>query len=319
MMKDVSLNEIRVSRAFETQIPPLLPDEFRQLEENILEEGCVINPLVTWNGVIVDGHNRYRILMNHPEIPFHVFERDFFDENEAVAWICRNQLGRRNLSSGQRKYLIGKQYAAEKLTLGGARNVKTEKPAAGEPDEEISNTQNGYLKNNERTCDRIARENHVGHNYVQRAEKYAQGVDSAEEVSPGIRQKILSGELKPTAREIVEVARAADIPERKKRVRELTSPEPKAPKKPKNSISRIKDISNHMESRADSSAAGNVVDEQAAIDELTDAWLTFHTRWEACFELNGMSGKKLRKSICSLAEKGIRYLKEKEEEANEDN
>ena len=85
-MRKVHLDEIIVKPLYESQIPPLLPDEFKQLEDNILDEGCVINPIVTWNGVIVDGHNRYRVLRKHPEIPFHIFERDFFDENEAMAF-----------------------------------------------------------------------------------------------------------------------------------------------------------------------------------------------------------------------------------------
>jgi hypothetical protein len=40
-------------------IPALSEDEFRQLEENIPEEGVIISPLIVWNGVIVDGHNRF--------------------------------------------------------------------------------------------------------------------------------------------------------------------------------------------------------------------------------------------------------------------
>lgn len=40
------------------------------------------------------------------------------------------------------------------------------------------------------------------------AEHYAKGLDAAEEAVPGTRQKVLSGEVKPTAAEIASVARA---------------------------------------------------------------------------------------------------------------
>ena len=43
---------------------------------------------------------------------------------------------------------------------------------------------------------------------VFRAEEFAKGVDAAEEAVPGTRQKVLSGEVKPTAAEIASVARA---------------------------------------------------------------------------------------------------------------
>lgn len=103
--------ELRIDPEFEGKIPPLTAEEFQQLENNILADGVVINPIIVWDGVIVDGHNRYRIVSKHPEIQFSTCEKTFADRYEAIAWICKNQLGRRNLTKEQKKYLIGKQYA----------------------------------------------------------------------------------------------------------------------------------------------------------------------------------------------------------------
>ncbi|MCG4604713.1 hypothetical protein L0N24_14565, partial [Faecalibacterium prausnitzii] len=89
-------------------------DEFKQLEENILKEGKLISPLIVWNNTLVDGHNRYAILQKHPEIYFSTMPLRFENREEAIAWICRNQFGRRNLSPEQKRYLLGKQYEAEK-------------------------------------------------------------------------------------------------------------------------------------------------------------------------------------------------------------
>ncbi len=102
--------DLTIDPEFAENIPPLTHEELEQLETNILEEGAVINPLIVWNGVIVDGHNRYRILQKHPEIMFQVYEKDFSDRYEVITWICKNQLGRRNLTEAQKKYLVGKQY-----------------------------------------------------------------------------------------------------------------------------------------------------------------------------------------------------------------
>ena len=101
--------ELRIDPEFEGKIPPLTAEEFQQLENNILADGVVINPIIVWDGVIVDGHNRYRIVSKHPEIQFSTCEKTFSDRYEAIAWICKNQLGRRNLTKEQKKYLIGKQ------------------------------------------------------------------------------------------------------------------------------------------------------------------------------------------------------------------
>ena len=106
---------------FASKIPSLREEELKQLEENILADGVVINPLIVWNGIIVDGHNRYRILQQHPEIQFTIYEKEFTDRYAVIAWICKNQLGRRNLTSQQFKYLMGQQYKAEKIAYGGDR------------------------------------------------------------------------------------------------------------------------------------------------------------------------------------------------------
>ena len=36
--------QLKIDREFESKIPPLTAEEFRQLEENIVTDGVVINP-----------------------------------------------------------------------------------------------------------------------------------------------------------------------------------------------------------------------------------------------------------------------------------
>ena len=97
--------ELVIDPEFADKIPPLTEEEYRLLEENILADGKIISPLITWNGIIVDGHNRYRILQAHPEIPYETMEMEFSDRYAVIVWICRNQLGRRNLTDEQKKFL----------------------------------------------------------------------------------------------------------------------------------------------------------------------------------------------------------------------
>ena len=113
---------LRIDPEFESKIPPLTEEEYQLLEENILQDGVVLNPLIVWNGCIVDGHNRFRIIQAHPEIKYTVFEKEFPDRYAAIAWICCNQLGRRNLTPQQKKYLIGQRYEAEKLAMRFSAN-----------------------------------------------------------------------------------------------------------------------------------------------------------------------------------------------------
>ena len=114
---------LKIDPEFQNQIPPLTDDEYKQLEENILKEGKLLSPLIVWNNTLVDGHNRYAILQKHPEIYFSTMPLRFESREEVLAWICKNQLGRRNLTPEQKLFLIGKQYEAEKSSHGEARKV----------------------------------------------------------------------------------------------------------------------------------------------------------------------------------------------------
>ena len=127
---------LKIDPEFQSQIPPLTDDEFKQLEENILKEGKLISPLIVWGNTLVDGHNRYEIVQEHPEISFSTMPLPFESREEVLAWICKNQLGRRNLTPEQKKFLIGKQYSVEHRKPGGNGNnqytVTVEEPVQEE-------------------------------------------------------------------------------------------------------------------------------------------------------------------------------------------
>ena len=88
---------MKIDNEFKNLIPELAPDELLQLEANIKRDGCR-DPLVLWNGVLVDGHNRYDICTRN-DLPFQTIERAFENRSEVIEWIITNQFGRRNLNN----------------------------------------------------------------------------------------------------------------------------------------------------------------------------------------------------------------------------
>lgn len=102
----MKLSQLKIDPEFQSKIPPLQFEEEQQLEQNIIAEGRLLNPIITWNGCILDGHTRYRILKKHGFIKFEVEEIQLANKYEALAWICKNQLGRRNLSPERKKFLL---------------------------------------------------------------------------------------------------------------------------------------------------------------------------------------------------------------------
>lgn len=185
---------LTVDPEFQGKIPPLTDDEYRQLEENILTAGEVYEPIVVWNGIIVDGHNRYKIICSHPEIKWHIREMQFADKWEAFDWMYKNQLGRRNLTDEQRTYLLGKLYEARKQAHGGDRKSS----------DQIGHLIHGRIK------EKIAEEQGVGQGTVQRAEHFAKGIDAIREQEPELAENILTAKKKVNKTDVAKLAKAKE-------------------------------------------------------------------------------------------------------------
>lgn len=188
---------IIVDPEFKALIPPLSPDEYSQLEANILADGCR-DPLVVWAGenVLIDGHNRYEICRKH-DIGFDVVEHEFADRDEAMDWMDANQLGRRNLTRDQFTLLIGRRYNRAK------------KAAGGRADRDFSGAQIDPPK----TADRLATEHGVSPATVKRAGQFAEAVDAIEKAAPGFAATVNAGEA-PARQDVVKAAEVVkQIPE----------------------------------------------------------------------------------------------------------
>lgn len=214
---------LTIDPEFEAKCPPLTEDELSQLEENILEEGLVLMPLIVWNDTIVDGHNRYRIARAHPGIGFRTHEKQFSNRYEALSWICKNQLGRRNLTPMQKKYLVGERYDAEKniTSFNGNQHTLSRESGLGQndPDQKAHGTRT-----------KVAKETNTSESYVKRADQYAKGINAAEEVLPGIKNDLLTGKYKPKETDVAAVARASPEERREKaeQLRVVPEKNPKA-------------------------------------------------------------------------------------------
>ena len=51
-------NTLVTNRVFLSLSVPFEPERERELEESLLQDGCR-EPIITWNGVIIDGYKRY--------------------------------------------------------------------------------------------------------------------------------------------------------------------------------------------------------------------------------------------------------------------
>ena len=165
-MTEKKVCDLTVDPEFRDLIPPLNEEELKLLEESLVADGCE-SPLIVWNGVIVDGHNRYAICRKH-EIPFAIQEKNFSSRDGAMLWMLRNQLGRRNLNNYQRVELVLK---FEPLV----KNAAEQRMMAGKAANPVPTLAQGQTKG--RTRDHLSEAAGVSHGTFAKAKKLVQSAD----------------------------------------------------------------------------------------------------------------------------------------------
>lgn len=119
--------ELKINKEFYDLIPNLSREEASSLIKSLRKEGCR-HPIITWKGMIIDGHNRYAIC-KRLGIEFESVEKDDLeDEYEVQLWMIENQLARRNLPIEDRLDLAYrfKQIEAQKAKERQIDGVKIE-------------------------------------------------------------------------------------------------------------------------------------------------------------------------------------------------
>lgn len=202
------LADLKIDEDFEKALPQLTNSEYEMLDRSIASKGYDESfPIVIWKGknIIVEGHNRYKIckFRGIEEVP--VVEKDFESKEEAIAWIYRTQLSRRNLSYEQYKYYVGKRLEAEKAARGGLKNTNRSENGTF-----TTKPQNDASWSEGDTAERIAKEIGKSRAYVQRSEQFAKGLDAASEIDPDIKDDVLSGKVKAPANVISQIATATE-------------------------------------------------------------------------------------------------------------
>jgi len=174
------LENIRIYEELKEFIAPLSEEEIQRLENNILQEG-IRDPLILWKNndhyVLIDGHNRYAIAQKHGlDFPYKTME--FENKEEVEIWMVNNQLGRRNISSVQRRYLLGQKYETEKRMHGTNRFMMLLEQE----------------ENKGKTKEKIAQEENISESTVMRAAKLYRAINLLSGQDKAVRNKLLTYE-----------------------------------------------------------------------------------------------------------------------------
>ena len=184
---------MEIDNEFRNYIRPLSSEEYDKLEASILSEG-IRDPLVVWQGILLDGYHRYKIAQEHG-LEYKTVEVELPDRDAAKEWILVNQLGRRNLTEQEASYYRGKLYSARKQSHGGDRK---------------SSCQNVNLIG---TAEELGSQYGVSERTIIRDEQFSKAVDKvANEIGEEAKQAILLGKAgipKERVEQLIEIKQVA--------------------------------------------------------------------------------------------------------------
>lgn len=203
---------------FQKLILPLNRKEYQRLENDIVRNGCK-KPIITWHGIIIDGHKRYEICTRR-DIEYTTAEMSFDSREAVVSWICAKQLKRKDISFEARKFLIGMQYEAEKIISGRrtAKAIAEQEKSRGRPPHKspIEHT----------TAKKIGDQNFVSHTTVQKYAAFTRALEEIGKKEPALVPKLLSGEYRLSHNQILDISQMS-VEEVKKFNRKIdTDPTP---------------------------------------------------------------------------------------------
>jgi len=301
-MAEQCIYKLKIDTIFKKLIPQLPAEELLRLEEDIIRDGCR-EPLFVWNSTILDGHNRYEICTKL-QIPFTIQRIYFKNREEAIAWICANQLVRHNITEETRRYLIGKRCEIEKI-LGAHNAAGTNQYTKKELKANIL-PELAFDASASRTRERLSKEYSISQASILNYEKYTQALDLLLKVVPELVPRILTSDIKISVENTIAFSQLS-IPEIRE-LNQLISDDCKAFTSNMRQILLKKQNSSEKDSfqiPACSIKEMPAYDPDAEISSLTltiPSWISSINRARSTADLSGITGNACRKLEKELAE-----------------
>lgn len=121
----MKITDVKIDPDFESLLPALSDEEFLGLEEDICKRRKVYDPILVWSkdNSIIDGHNRYKIIVAHKIENYTIEPMDFDKKSDVMDYIINHQLSRRNLKKSELVQAYSK-FEEEKAKEAKARKAK---------------------------------------------------------------------------------------------------------------------------------------------------------------------------------------------------
>ena len=192
---------LKIDPEFKFLIPTAQPIYMHALEQSIRSEGCK-EPITVWFTTILDGHKRYEICQKY-DIPFQTRTIYCRNRQEAMLWICREQLAGHRINDSYKRYLIGKRVLLEQiLAAHNAAGTDQNMDKKHRVLRTFSEKEELYDTSLVRTREKLGAEYHLNQLTVARYADFARSIDRICAYKPDIAVDILSERIRITHKNV---------------------------------------------------------------------------------------------------------------------
>ncbi len=181
-------------RDFRSLNIPISPDARKELEKKI-RRGEHVDPIISWRGFILTGYEQDDLFLKyHKSSAALTREMSFPRRNDAIAWLCHEQLKRTDLNWAAKAWLISRLYEA--LRAIARRSIAKEEYQYRlfSPTQTLSTTELPP-REDVTILKQLGEKYHYHKETIRRYVRFGRQLDKLEEKTPGIRERILTGNL----------------------------------------------------------------------------------------------------------------------------
>lgn len=194
---------LRINPDLRFMVAPYSQQSRSELKRKLLFNGCS-TPIRVWENIILVDYEVFDICKSY-RLPIKVSKVNLNCVEEAVVWICKNQLLRKDLQEKMRQYLIGKRFLAERA-LGAHEAAKGRRSGSTEMTEKIIIDTNLYDSTATKTAHRLGLEYHISFATVRKYGIFAEIIDQFRSHEPALVEKILEETIRISHENLVEIS-----------------------------------------------------------------------------------------------------------------
>lgn len=196
---------LRCNSEYKRLYQPITEQEYIQLETKLKESKDIIK-IKTWINIVLCDYEKLEICQKY-NLLYRASQIYVRNSEEALLWLCKNQLERTDLTLEMRRYLIGKRYSYERIL--GAHDAASRR-ASSSVRRKPKKTEARYDDCAIKTQERLARECNISVSTIWKYYIFAEALDAIYDINEEFASAIMRGNIKISQENVVAISKLSE-------------------------------------------------------------------------------------------------------------